>query len=70
MPTKTVRSERRERAEAVLAQSHHAEQRMRLTIWGVVLGALAGIVAAMLLTSQPQSSSQVRSAPDFSALHR
>jgi peroxiredoxin len=66
MSTKTVRTERRERADAVLAQSHRAEQRMRRIIWGVVLVALAGIVTAMLLTSQPQSSSEIRSAPDFS----
>lgn len=66
MSTKTVRTERRERAEAVLAETQHAEQRMRMIIWGVVLVALAGIVATMLLTSQPQSSSEIRSAPDFS----
>ena len=66
MSTKTVRTERRERADAVLAQSNRAEQRMRRIIWGVVLVALAGIVTAMLLTSQPQSSSQIRTAPDFS----
>lgn len=66
MSTKTVSTERRARAEAVLAQSHRAEQRMRLIIWGVVLVALTGIVAAMLLTSKPQSSSEIRSAPDFS----
>ena len=65
MPTKTTRTERRERAEAVLAETHRAEQRMRLIIWGVVLVALTGIVAAMLLTSKPQSSSEIRSAPDF-----
>lgn len=65
MSTKTVRTERRERAEAVLAETQHAEQRMRMIIWGVVLVALAGIVATMLLTSQPQSSSEIRSAPDF-----
>lgn len=66
MSTKTPnRAERRERAEAVLAQSRRAEQRMRLVIWGVVLVSLSGIVAAMLLTSKPQSSSDVRTAPDF-----
>ena len=59
------RAERRERAEAVMAQSHRAEQRMRLTIWGVVLVTLAAIVAAMLLTSKPESSTEVRAAPDF-----
>ena len=66
MSTKTpYHAERRESAEAVLAQSRHAEQRMRLVIWGVVMVSLAGIVAAMLLTSTPQSSSDVRTAPDF-----
>lgn len=65
MSTKSVSTERRERAEAVLAQSQRAEQRMRLIIWGVVLVTLAGIVAAMLLTSKPQSSSDVRTAPEF-----
>jgi peroxiredoxin len=67
MTTKTTtRTERRERADAVLAQSHRAEQRMRLIIWGAVIVALAGMVTAMLLTSKPQSSSEIRSAPDFS----
>jgi len=66
MSTKTPnRAQRRERAEAVLAQSRRVEQRMRLVIWGVVLVSLSGIVAAMLLTSTPQSSSDVRTAPDF-----
>ncbi len=66
MSTKTtVRAERRERAEAVLARSRRAEQRMRLIIWGIVLAALVGIVTAMLLTSKPQSSVDVRTAPDF-----
>jgi peroxiredoxin len=66
MSTKTTdRTARRERADAVLAQSRRAEQRIRLAIWGVVLVSLAAIVAAMLLTSKPQSSSDVRTAPDF-----
>jgi peroxiredoxin len=65
MPTKTTRTPRREHAEAALAESHRAERRMRLVVWGVVLVALAGMVAAMLLTSKPQSSSDVRRAPDF-----
>lgn len=59
------RTARRERAEAVMGQSRRAEQRMRLAIWGVVLVSLVGIVAAMLLTSKPQSASDVRAAPDF-----
>ena len=66
MSTKTThRTARRKRAEAVLADSRRADQRMRLVIWGVVLVSLTGIVAAMLLTSKPQSSSDVRTAPDF-----
>lgn len=66
MSTKTThRTERRERANTVLAESRRTEQRIRLAIWGVVLVSLAAIVAAMLLTSKPQSSSDVRTAPDF-----
>ena len=66
MSTKpTPRTARRERAEAVMAQSRRADQRMRLVIWGAVLVSLTGIVAAMLLTSKPQSSTDVRTAPDF-----
>ena len=66
MSTKTTnRTERRDRADAVMTQSRRAEQRMRLAIWGVVLVSLTGIVAAMLLTSKPQSSVDVRTAPDF-----
>jgi peroxiredoxin len=68
MSTKTPmasRSERRRRTDEVLAQSRHAERRMRLLVWGAVLLTLAGIVAAMLLTSKPQSSSATRAAPGF-----
>ena len=66
MSTKTTsRAVRRERAEAVMAQQRRAERRMRLIIWGAVLVTLAGIVTAMLLTSKPQSSADVRSATDF-----
>ena len=66
MSTKiTHRTARRERAEAVLADSRRADQRIRLVIWGAVLVSLTGIVTAMLLTSKPQSSSDVRTAPDF-----
>ncbi|GAB3034068.1 hypothetical protein GCM10011376_40750 [Nocardioides flavus (ex Wang et al. 2016)] len=61
----TSRAVRRERAEAVMAQQRRAERRMRLIIWGAVLVTLAGIVTAMLLTSKPQSSADVRSATDF-----
>ncbi|MGE5719162.1 MAG: peroxiredoxin family protein [Nocardioidaceae bacterium] len=61
----THRTERRERANTVLAESRRTEQLIRLAIWGVVLVSLAAIVAAMLVTSKPQSSSDVRTAPDF-----
>ena len=63
--TSSRRAIRRERAEAVMAQQRRAERRMRLVVWGVVLVIIMGIVTAMLLTSKPQSSSDVRSAPDF-----
>ncbi|HSE07831.1 MAG TPA: peroxiredoxin family protein [Nocardioidaceae bacterium] len=59
------RATRRERAAAAVAQGRQAERRMQLLVWGVVTVALAGIVTAMLLTSRPQSSGAVRTAPDF-----
>ena len=62
---RTSRNGRRERAEAVIAQGQRSEQRMRLLIWGVVLVVLAGIIAAMMLTSRPESSAARRTAPDF-----
>ena len=61
----TSRNARRERADAVIAQAKHSEHRMRLLIWAVVLVVLAGIVAAMMLTSRPESSVASRTAPDF-----
>ena len=64
-PTHPGRNERRERAQAAIAQSRRTEQRMRLLIWGAVAVVLAGIVSAMLLTSKPQSSVAIRTAPDF-----
>ena len=68
MSTKNARTSgggRRERAETVIAQAQRSERHMRLLIWGVVLVVLAGIVAAMMLTSRPESSAAQRTAPDF-----
>lgn len=70
MPTKHVdRSvQRRHAAEAAAAQRAR-EQRVsrwkRLVLWGVTLVVLAGLVTTMLITSQVETSSEVRTAPDF-----
>ncbi|HEX6514201.1 MAG TPA: peroxiredoxin family protein [Nocardioidaceae bacterium] len=60
-----TRTERRARADAVLARARHSERRTRLLIWGAVLVLIAGIVTAMMLTSRPESSAASRAAPDF-----
>lgn len=68
MSTKNARAsrdQRRERAEAVLARAQHSERRMRLLIWGMVLVVLAGIIAAMMLTSRVETSAARRTAPGF-----
>lgn len=68
MSTKNARAsrdQRRKRAEAVLARAQHSERRMRLLIWGMVLVVLAGIIAAMMLTSRVETSAARRTAPGF-----
>lgn len=58
------RVDRRARAQEVL-QEEVRRRRMRTVFWAVTLVAIAGVVAAMLLTARPESSSAVRTAPDF-----
>ena len=68
MSTKNARisrTERHERVEAVMAQKRRSTMRTRLLIWGAALVALAGILAAMMYTSRPESSSATRVAPAF-----
>ena len=58
------RLDRKERAQEVLHEEAR-RRRMRSVFWAVTLVAIAGVVAAMLLTARPESSSAVRTAPDF-----
>lgn len=58
------RLERRERAADAMQQAQRA-RRLRAMLWVVTLAALAAVVTAMLVTSRPESSAEVRSAPDF-----
>lgn len=58
------RLERRERAEHAINQAQRG-RRLRVTLWIVFLTVLAAVVVAMLVTSRPESSDQVRKAPDF-----
>lgn len=58
------RLDRQARAQEVLHEEAR-RRRMRSIFWVVTLLAVAGVVAAMLLTARPDSSNAVRSAPDF-----
>ncbi|ABL83285.1 MULTISPECIES: peroxiredoxin family protein [unclassified Nocardioides] len=59
------RNERRERAAKVLHDQERNQRLRRAAVWLVALAAVGGIVSAMMLTSRPQSSDDVKSAPDF-----
>lgn len=60
-----ARTGRRERVEHELARQQRAARRHRVLVWGGVLAVVAGVVAAMMLTSRPSSSSAQRTAPGF-----
>ena len=65
MSTKAAREHRQARLTEV-AQAAERDHRGRLlAAWGTVLAVVIGIVGFMLVTSQPQSSSAVKAAPDF-----
>jgi peroxiredoxin len=59
------RLERRARSQqqAVLEQARR--RRTRRAFWGVTFLAVGAVVAAMLLSARPESSDDVRAAPDF-----
>lgn len=53
-------------AAARQAQAHARQARRRRIAWsGVAVAAVAGVIAAMMLTSRPTSSAATRAAPDF-----
>jgi peroxiredoxin len=59
-----ARNERRARAEQA-ARAAGRRRRLRLMIGAVASLAVVGLVTAMMLTSRPESSEAVRTAPDF-----
>ena len=59
------RNERRERAAKVLHDRERTQRIRRAAVWLAALVTVGAVVTAMMLTSRPQSSDNVRSAPDF-----
>ncbi|HCX84694.1 MAG TPA: redoxin [Micrococcales bacterium] len=65
--TKRAR-ERQELLSTVRAKQNSAERRHRLLIgglWGLLVLVVVGLIAAALWTARPQTSAEVRVAPDF-----
>lgn len=66
MSTKAAQRSRHERIEAARRGSERAHRRRLVAVaWAVGLTVIIGLVAAMMLTSSPESSTQTRIAPDF-----
>src|SRR5665213_1957558 len=71
MPSKSATHRDHLRENAVAArqaqvQAHARRARRRRVAWsGVAVAAVAGVIAAMMLTSRPTSSGATRAAPDF-----
>ena len=69
MPSGTATRRNREHARAVLAEIEHEQRRRtrrnRAAVTVAVLAAIGALIAGMMLTSQPTSSSATRVAPDF-----
>lgn len=60
---------RREKLNTLCADQTRRERRrrqLRFSVWAAVLAVLGTAVAAMMLTSRPESSATARPAPDFS----
>ena len=65
MSTKAAREHRQARLTEVAQAAERGHRGRLLAAWGTVLAVVIGIVGFMLVTSQPQSSSAVKAAPDF-----
>jgi peroxiredoxin len=59
------REQRRERAQETIRHDQRRRAWTRTLAWGVATLTLAGVVSAMMLTSRPESSDAVRTAPGF-----
>lgn len=65
MSTKAAARTRRERAESLITHSRRTRRVRAAAFWTVFVAILAGILTAMFLTSRPESSDAVRTAPSF-----
>ena len=65
MSTKAAREHRQARLAEVAEASGRRHRGRLLAGWAAVLTVIVGIVAFMLVTSRPESSAAVRTAPDF-----
>lgn len=59
------REERRQRVQETLRHDSRRHAWTRAAVWGAAGLTVAGVVTAMMLSSRPQSSDAVRTAPDF-----
>lgn len=60
-----VRREQEVEARRARAAGERRRRRIRFAAWSLAVIVVLGVVAAMLLTSRPESSSAARPAPDF-----
>ena len=65
MSTKAARRARDERIHDAEREAQRARRRVVTVAWAVGFTVVVGLVAAMMLTSRPESSSETRTAPDF-----
>ena len=65
MSTKAARRSREERIHDAEREALRGHRRVVAVAWAVGFTVVVGLVAAMMLTSTPESSSQKRTAPDF-----
>ena len=59
------REQRRERAQATIRHDQRHRTWTRTLTWGAATLTVAGVVTAMMLSSRPESSDAVRTAPGF-----
>ncbi|GAA4409450.1 hypothetical protein GCM10023168_28230 [Fodinibacter luteus] len=65
MSTKAAREHRQAKVAEVAQAAEHGHRGRLAAAWATVLVVLLGIVGFMLATSQPESSTAIKTAPDF-----
>jgi len=63
--SKAAHHSRQERIQDAIRDARRGHRRRVALAWAVGLTVVVGIVAAMMLSSTPESSSQTKTAPDF-----